>query len=238
MQFPSSLRRGTLIRRYKRFLSDIELDTGETIIAHCANPGSMMGLQEPGSTVWLSPNTNPKAKLDWRWELVQADGTLVCINTAHPNGIAADAISAGQIPELTGYDRLRREVRYGENSRIDVLLEDNSLEDCYVEIKCVTLHRPEGLHPTAAEFPDSVTKRGAKHLVELTGMVAAGKRAVMLYLVFRGDCDHFRVAADIDPAYSGALKSAMESGVEAICYDCDITTKGIELASPLPVTRG
>ena len=125
MRFPTPLRRGRLIRRYKRFLSDIELESGETVVAHCANPGSMMGLAEPGSEVWLSPNTNPKAKLDWRWELVRTgEGHLVCINTAHPNRIAEEAIGAGAIPELAGYGSLRREVKYGAASRIDILLED------------------------------------------------------------------------------------------------------------------
>ncbi|MEX2616681.1 MAG: DNA/RNA nuclease SfsA [Alphaproteobacteria bacterium] len=235
MRFPAPLIRGTLVRRYKRFLSDIELANGEIIVAHCANPGSMLGLQEPGSEVWLSQNTNPKAKLGWRWELVRADGGLVCINTGRPNGVAAAAITAGQIPDLSGYAALRREVRYGNNSRIDILLEDGLRPDCYVEIKCVTLRRPLGADPTAAEFPDSVTKRGAKHLAELIDTIAAGRRAVMLYIVFRHDCDHFRVAADIDPAYANALEAAMAQGVEAICYDCRVSVDGIELASPLPV---
>ena len=238
MRFPSPLTRGTLVRRYKRFLSDIELETGEIIVAHCANPGSMLGLQEPGSEVWLSPNTNPKAKLGWRWELVKANGTLVCINTSRPNSVAGGAIMAGDIPELAGYRAQRREVPYGQNSRIDILLEDDTRPDCYVEIKCVTLRRPDGRYPDAAEFPDSVTKRGAKHLAEMVDMVAIGKRAVMLYIVFRHDCDHFRVAGDIDPAYAQALQTAMAQGVEAICYDCRITTDGIELASPLPVATG
>jgi sugar fermentation stimulation protein A len=235
MRFSSPLQRGRLLRRYKRFLSDVQLDSGETVVAHCANSGSMLGLQEPGSEVWLSPNTSPTAKLDWRWELVRAGEGLVCINTSHPNRVAADAISAGDIRDLTGYETLRREVRYGANSRIDVLLEDAARPDCYVEIKCVTLRRETGTYPSAAEFPDAVTKRGAKHLAELTDMVAEGHRAVMLYLVFRGDCDHFRVAADIDPAYADALDSAMKRGVEAICYDCRVAVDGIELGSPLPV---
>lgn len=236
MQFPSPLTRGTLLRRYKRFLSDIEMDTGETVIAHCANPGSMMGLAEPGSEVWLSPNSNPKAKLDWRWELVRTGGgDLVCINTAHPNRIGEEAIGAGAIPELAGYASLRREVKYGQNSRIDILLEDAARPACYVEIKSVTLRRPEGPCPTAAEFPDAVTKRGAKHLAELADMAESGSRAVMLYLAQRNDCDHFRVAADIDPAYATALADARARGVEALCYACDIQPDGIRLDRPLPL---
>ena len=236
MKFPTPLTRGTLLRRYKRFLSDIELESGETVVAHCANPGSMMGLAEPGSEVWLSPNANPKAKLDWRWELVRTGGGhLVCINTAHPNRVAEEAIAAQAIPELAGYGSLRREVKYGRNSRIDILLEGPDRPPCYVEIKSVTLRRPDGAHPTAAEFPDAVTKRGAKHLGELSDMVENGARAVMLYLVQRGDCDHFRVAADIDPAYAAAMADARARGVEALCYACAITPEGIEIAESLPL---
>lgn len=234
MRFPSPLTRGRLLRRYKRFLSDIELESGETVVAHCANPGSMMGLAEPGSEVWLSRNGNPKAKLDWRWELVRTgEGHLVCINTAHPNRIAEETIGAGVIAELAGYGSLRREVKYGQNSRIDILLEDDGRPPCYVEIKSVTLRRPEGAHPTAAEFPDAVTKRGAKHLAELADMVDAGARAVMLYLVQRNDCDHFRIAADIDPGYAAAMAEARRRGVEVLCYACEITPEGIEIARPL-----
>jgi len=236
MEFPSPLTRGTLLRRYKRFLSDIALESGEEIVAHCANPGSMMGLAEPGSEVWLSPNTNPKAKLDWRWELVRtAGGDLVCINTAHPNRIGEEAIAASAIPELAGYASLRREVKYGANSRIDILLEDGARPPCYVEIKSVTLRRPDGANPTAAEFPDAVTKRGAKHLAELADMVDSGARAAMLYLVQRNDCDHFRVAADIDPGYAAALAEARNRGVEAFCHACDVTPEGIQIDRPLPL---
>jgi sugar fermentation stimulation protein A len=227
------------MRRYKRFLADITLDSGQEITAHCANPGSMMGLAEPGSEVWLSPNTNPKAKLDWRWELVRVAGDhLVCINTAHPNRIGEAAIGAGDIPELAGYRTLRREVKYGQNSRIDILLEDESRPPCYVEIKSVTLRRPDGDHPTAGEFPDAVTKRGAKHLAELSDMADSGARAVMLYLAQRNDCDHFRVAADIDPGYAAALAEARARGVEVLCRQCEVTQEGIEIAEPLPLAIG
>ena len=236
MQFPAPLVRGTLLRRYKRFLADITLESGAEILAHCANPGSMMGLAEPGSEVWLSPNTNPKAKLDWRWELVRVGGDLVCINTAHANRVGEEAIGAGEIPELAGYASLRREVKYGQNSRIDILLEDDARPPCYVEIKSVTLRRPDGAHPGAAQFPDSVTKRGAKHLAELANMVDSGARAAMLYLVQRGDCDHFRLAADIDPAYAAAMTDARARGVEALCHECGVTPRGIEIARPMKIT--
>ncbi len=236
MQFPDPLVRGTLIQRYKRFLSDIEMEDGETVTAHVANPGSMIGLAEPGSEVWLSPNRNPKAKLDWRWELVTVGGHLVGVNTSHPNKLVEEAIARDGIAELTGYDTLRREVKYGQNSRIDILLEDAAKPDCYVEIKNVNLKRAQPGRETAAEFPDAVTKRGAKHLIELSDMVADGHRAVMLYLVQRGDCDHLRIAADIDSGYAEALDAATKAGVEAFCYACDMRKDGIDVAGALPVT--
>ncbi|MBC8241409.1 MAG: DNA/RNA nuclease SfsA [Alphaproteobacteria bacterium] len=229
MQFPDTLIHGTLLRRYKRFLADISLDDGREVTAHCANPGAMLGLKEAGAEVWLSPSRNPKRKLQYSWELMLADGGLVGINTAHPNGLAAEAIEAGQIAPLQGYEGLRREVKYGQNSRVDLLLEQPGRPDCYVEVKNVHLMRRQGL----AEFPDSVTKRGAKHLVELGDMVAAGHRAVMLYLVQRTDCDRFAIAGDIDPTYANELQIAMGRGVEAICYDCTIDTTGIQVRGPL-----
>lgn len=185
-----------------------------------------------GSAVWLSPADNPKRKLKYTWEIVQVDGGgLVGINTSWPNVLVADACATGAIPELAGYDTVRREVKYGRNSRIDVLLEKTETgEKCYVEVKNVTLAR-DGY----AEFPDAVTARGAKHLVEMTDMVAEGHRAVMVYLVQREDCHAFRVASDIDPAYEKALALAMSQGVEALCYACTVTPQAIEVAKPLPL---
>jgi sugar fermentation stimulation protein A len=229
MQFPDPLIRGTLLRRYKRFLADIKLDDGTEVTAHCANPGAMLGLKDAGAEVWLSPSRNPKRKLKYSWELMHADGGLVGINTAHPNGIVAEAIEAGRIEPLQGYEEMRREVKYGQNSRIDLLLRQSGRPDCYVEVKNVHLMRQPGL----AEFPDSVTKRGAKHLVELADMVAAGHRSVMVYLVQRTDCQRFGIAGDIDPAYAEELHRAMGRGVEAICYDCRIDTAGIQVRNPL-----
>jgi len=234
VRFPNPLVRGTLIRRYKRFLSDIELN-GEAVTAHVANPGSMIGLTEPGAEVWLSPNTSPTAKLAWRWELVRVNGCLIGVSTAHPNRLAEEAITSGHIAELAGYAGCRREVRYGQNSRIDLLLEDESRPPCYVEVKNVNLRRGLPGRETAAEFPDAVTKRGAKHLVELGDMVEAGARAVMLYIVQRGDCDHFRLAEDIDPAYAAGLATARKRGVETLCYACDVRLDGIDVAGPLPL---
>ena len=231
MKFPASLIKGRLIKRYKRFLADIELESGEMITAHVANPGSMMGLKDEGLTVWLSRSDNPKRKLPYSWELVEVDGALVGINTAHPNGIVADAIEDGQIDALAGYENLTREVKYGENSRIDILLSGQNKPDCYVEVKNVTLKRNDSL----AEFPDSVTARGAKHLKELVSMVEQGHRAVMFYLIQRTDCTKFQIAADIDPLYAAAFKEAIAAGVEIICYDCHISTKEIRPGSAIPV---
>ncbi len=227
MEFPNTLMEGRLIKRYKRFLADVEMPDGSVVVAHCANSGSMLGCKEPGSRVLLSPNTNPKAKLDWRWEMVEVDGALVGINTSHPNRLVEEAIRAGDITELQGYETLRREVKYGVNSRIDILLEGPGL--CYVEVKNVTLKIGN-----EARFPDAVTARGTKHLAELSQMVADGHRSVMVYLVQRGDCDTFRPAADIDPTYADALVSAQKAGVEILCYSCSLSPTGIEVVGPMP----
>ena len=231
MQFEKPLRPARLIRRYKRFLADVAFeDTGEEIVAHCPNPGAMLGLADPGMRVWLRPAKNPKAKLAYAWELTELPSGLVGIDTGRPNGIAEAAIQAGRIPALAGYDELRREVKYGVNSRIDILLTDPLKRDCYVEIKNVHLER-EG----RAEFPDSKTARGAKHLDELGAMVRIGARAVMLYIVQRQDCGSFRLADDIDPAYGAAYRTARAAGVETLCYDCAVTMQGIELRQPVPL---
>ncbi len=230
MRFPDPLIVGTLIRRYKRFLCDVEIAGGEVVTAHCANPGSMMGMNAPGTEVWLSPARNPKRKLRYSWELSRIDGYLVGINTSYPNTLIAEALDAGKIPELEGYSSHRREVRYGRNSRIDLLLEAEARPKCYVEIKNVTLKRGP-----MAEFPDAVTARGTKHLFELMDMVEQGARAVMLYVVQRGDCEGFTVAADIDPAYGDALAKALEKGVEALCYSCDMGLEAIEVDGPMPI---
>lgn len=229
MKFPAKLVKGRLLKRYKRFLADVELDTGEQVTAHCANPGSMLGLKEPGITVWLSPAQNPERKLKWDWQLSEIDihgqSALVGINTNHPNAIVAEAIEAGHVAELTGYASAKREVKYGKNSRIDILLQDGGKAPCYVEVKNVHLLRDKGL----AEFPDSVTARGAKHLGELAEMVKDGHRAVMFYLVQRDDADHMKLAADIDPAYAEAFTKAHKAGVEALAYCCKLGVEGIEL---------
>ena len=231
MQFPDPLICGTLIQRYKRFLADVTLEDGTEVTAHCANTGAMTGVAAPGSEVWLSPARNPNRKLRYSWELIRVGDGLVGINTAHPNGIVAEAIEAGRVAPLAGYAGLRREAKYGENSRIDILLSDPAKPDCYVEIKNVHLKRGD-----AAAFPDAVTKRGTKHLGEMAKRVAAGDRAVMVYLVQREDCVRFEVAADIDPDYAAALAEARAAGVEALCYSCSLTPEAIELDRPLPLT--
>jgi sugar fermentation stimulation protein A len=234
MKFATPLIRGRLIRRYKRFLADVMLDDGREVTATCPNTGSMLGLTAPGSIVWLSVSDSPTRKYPHTWEMVEADlgagPGLVGINTNHPNRIVAEAITAGAIPELSGYTTLRREVKYGLSSRIDILLEDPSKPLCYVEIKNVHLSRKLGL----AEFPDSVTERGVKHLVELSAMVAAGHRAVMLYLVQRADAEHFAFARDIDPRYVTAFEAARMAGVEALAYVCEITPESVEIVRPVP----
>jgi sugar fermentation stimulation protein A len=231
MRFPAPLVPARLIRRYKRFLADVDF-TGlgsppEPVTIYCPNPGSMLGLAAPGADIFLTPTTT---KLPFRWELERADGHWVGINPGHPNTIVAEAVAAARIPELAGYASARREVRYGVNSRIDLLLESPDRPPCYVEIKNVHLKRGD-----AAEFPDCVTTRGAKHLGELAAMVAAGARAVMVYLVQRGDCRVFGLAGDLDPAYARAFVAARAAGVEALCYACDVAPDGITLAAALPI---
>ena len=235
MRFTAPLVPATLVRRYKRFLADVVLPSGETVTAHCANPGSMIGLTAPGAPVWLSRSDNPKRKLSHSWELVEVDlgsgAELVGINTTNPNALAAEAIAAGLIPELAGYRSVRREVKYGTNSRVDFLLEEPGRPPCFLEIKNVHLMRQRGL----AEFPDAVTKRGAKHLVELAAVKAAGARAVILFLIQIASAERFAVARDIDPAYGAQFDLARAQGVEALARRCRLTRDGIEVAEAIAI---
>ena len=233
MKFPSPLIEARLIKRYKRFLADAEFETGEVITAHCANPGAMTGVKEPGYKIWLSKSDNPKRKLKYSWEIVEVSDikpVLVGINTAHPNKLVEEAISDGIISELRGYDTLKREVKYGKNSRIDVLLKDSEKRDCYVEVKNVHLIRE---HPKA-EFPDSVTARGAKHLEELSDMVKSGYRAVLVFLIQRSDAESISVARDIDPNYAAAMDKAIDAGVEVLAYSCKLSVDEIVVDRPVP----
>ena len=223
MQFPQPLARGVLVARYKRFFADVVLDDGREITAHCPNPGAMLGLSTPGQVCWLSRSDDPKRKLAHTLEMVEAGGALVGVNTLHPNRLVAEALAAGAIPELAGYPVTRREVKYGEKSRVDFVLE--GADRCWVEVKGVTLSRQPGL----AEWPDCVSARGARHVAELEAMVKAGDRAVVLFVAQRDDCDRFALAGDLDPAFAAALKRAMSAGVEVLAYGCAMSAERVTL---------
>lgn len=235
MQFPTPLLRGTLIQRYKRFLADIRLENGEVITATCPNTGSMMGLTTPGLPVWVSISDSPTRKYKHTWEMLEVDlgkgPGLVGINTNHPNALVSEAIQAKRVAALKGYDSLRREVKYGTNSRIDILLESAGKPPAYVEVKNVHMMREAGI----AEFPDSVTARGLKHLLEMSQMVRAGNRAVMVFLIQRNDATRLTFARDIDPSYAAGLAEALEIGVEAIALKCTLTPEGISVAKSVPL---
>lgn len=233
MDFPQPLVRGRLVQRYKRFLADIVLDDGTELTAHCPNPGAMLGLNTPGLTAWLSKSADPKRKLAYTLELVEADGGLVGINTMHPNRLVAEALAADAIPELTGYSSHRREVKYGTNSRVDFLLEAEGRPPCWLEIKNCHLRRGG----TLAEFPDCVAARSLKHLRELEAMVAAGDRAVALFVVQRMDCDAFAACHDLDPAFARGLGQAADAGVEVLVYACDMGVDAVNIARRLQWAR-
>ncbi len=230
MRFQTPLVPARLIRRYKRFLADIRLEDGQKAVAHCANPGSMMGLAEPGMRIWVEPNDDPKKKLKYGWRLVDHEnGHFTGVDTGLPNRALRAALEAGEVAELADYDKVRPEQKYGTGSRIDFLLSGAGLPDAYVEVKSVTLSRAPGV----AEFPDSVTARGAKHLGELAKMAQAGHRAVLFYLVQRTDAQAVRVAADIDPGYARALTAARAAGVTVLSYRADISPAEITLGHSL-----
>ena len=230
MEFATPLVPARLIRRYKRFLADVRLDDGREVTAHCANPGSMMGLAEPGMKVWLEPNDDPRKKLKFGWRLVDHEnGHFTGVDTTVPNRALKNALLAHDVPRLPPYESVLPEVKYGENSRIDFLLRGAG-QDTYVEVKSVTLSRVPGI----AEFPDSVTARGTKHLAELSQMVVQGQRAVMFYLVQRTDSVAMKLAADIDPTYARAFASARKAGVEVLAQRCKISPTAISLGDPIP----
>lgn len=229
MRFQTPLVRATLIRRYKRFLADARLADGREVTTHVANPGAMTGMKHEGLTIWLEPNDDPKRKLRYTWRLAEIDGAFIGVDTSVPNRMLRAALEGHAVDGLQGYDTVRPEVKYGENSRIDFLL-DGPPGPVWVEVKSVTLCRQPGL----AEFPDTVTVRGAKHLGELALRAQAGDRAVMLYLVQRTDCDAVTLAGDIDPAYATAWLDATKRGVETLAYACDITPDAVTLGARLP----
>lgn len=231
MKFEPPLIPATLIRRYKRFLADVTLADGREITCSVPNTGSMMGLSAPGSAVWLSNSSDPLRKHAHRLELVEADNTIVGINTGLPNKLTDEAITRGLIADLASYPTRKREQKYGENSRIDILLESADGAKVYVEVKNVHLVRS----PYLAEFPDSVTSRGAKHLRELATMAEAGHRAVMVYLIQRSDCCSFKLCRDMDPVYCAAFDNAMKRGVEAYAIRCQISPQEIKPQIAIPI---
>ncbi len=229
MHFKTNLIKGKLVKRYKRFLADVILDDGTEVIAHCPNPGSMMGLAKVGSKVWLEPNNDPKKKLKYGWRLVEYGDRMVCIDTSIANLVIREALEKKEIPELS-YQDFKSEVKYSENSRIDFLL-SSSGRHIYLEIKSVTLMRKKGI----AEFPDSITKRGSKHLKDLSKMVTAGHQSILLFLCMRSDVGSVRIAADLDSIYDTNIKAALKSGVQLICYDTEVTKFGVSLGKPVVV---
>ena len=234
MQFPAPLSHGVLVSRYKRFFAGVTLDSGEEITAHCPNPGAMLGVNMPGLGVWLSKSDDPKRKLAHTLEMVETtDGGLAGVNTMLPNRLVAEALAADAIPELSGYDVHRREVKYGEASRVDFLLEKGTGERCWLEIKNCHLSRT----PPLAEFPDCVAARSTKHLGELEAMVRAGDRAVALFVVQRTDCDAFSACHDLDPAFAAALERAADAGVEVLVYGCEMSPAAIRVARSLDWRR-
>ena len=223
MRFDPPLIPARLVHRYKRFLADVTLETGEAITVAVPNTGSMMGLTAGGSRVWLSTSVNTKRKYRHSLEIVEADGTLVGINTQHPNRLVEEAIGAGLVDNLSEYPEIRREQPYGQKSRIDLLLTNQSGNKAYVEVKNVHMTRTVGL----AEFPDSVTTRGARHLDELAAMRKAGHRAIMVYMIQRGDCDRFSICGDLDPGYAEAFERALKAGVETYALAARISAEEI-----------
>ena len=234
MRFPTPLLEGRLLRRYQRFLADVDTAAG-ILTAHCPNTGSMQGCAEPGMRVWLSPATNPARKLAWTWELVEAlPGVVVGMHTGRSNALVREAIEAGRVPELAGYPAIRPEVKYGEGSRIDLLLTAPGRPDCYVEVKNVTA----AVAGHIGYFPDAVTTRGTKHLREMSAMVASGHRAVLVFCVQRGDVECVRPADQIDPVYGRTLREALAAGVEVIALGATVSPAGIELERRLAVETG
>jgi sugar fermentation stimulation protein A len=231
MLFDPPLVPARLIARYKRFLFDAELEGGEIITGSCPNTGSMLGLTTPGSRIWLSEHDSPKRKYRHVFEMIEADGITVGVNTAMPNRIAAEAIALGRVSDLGDYSTVRREQNYGRNSRIDLLLTDPSRATTYVEVKNVHFMRRPGL----AEFPDTSTARGAKHLEELGDMADAGFRAIMLFVIQRSDCHRFRVCGDLDPVYAAAFARALTRGVEVYALTCAVSPAEIKPGRLIPI---
>ena len=233
MQFEPPLEQGRLLKRYKRFLADIETASGELLTIHCPNTGSMFNCMQEGGAVWFSRSNDPKRKLPGTWELSETpQGRLACVNTGRANALVEEALRAGVITELAGFIGLRREVRYGEErSRIDFRL-DYPSGPAFVEVKSVTLGFADS---NVAAFPDARTERGAKHLRELTALARNGVRAVQLYCVNLSGIEAVRPAAEIDPRYAATLREALAAGVEVLAYGVEISPQGIRVVRKLQV---
>lgn len=233
MLLPQPLTHGRIVQRYKRFFVDLVLDDGREITAHCPNSGAMLGVNLPGQGAWVSFSDDPKRKLAWTLQLVEAagpDGTgLVGINTMLPNRLVAEALASGTIPELTGYANVRPEVKYAAASRVDFLLTDPERPPCWLEVKNVHLSRSPGL----AEFPDCKAARSTRHLEDLAAQVAVGDRAVALFVVQREDCEEFMACRELDPAFARGLDVAAEAGVEIMVWACSMSTREIGIARPI-----
>jgi sugar fermentation stimulation protein A len=218
----------TFLKRYKRFLADIEMD-GQLITVHCPNSGSMKGLTPPGNPAWISLSQNPDRKLKYTLEIIEIEGTPIGINTHRTNQIVHNALKEKKIVELTSYSKIEREIVYGA-SRIDFLLTGEKYPTAYVEVKNVTLKNGEW-----ALFPDAPTLRGTKHLADLINIKAQGHRAIMLYVIQRNDCKKFSIAKDIDPLYCKVLQKAISCGVEVLAYQCNVTPSHILLDKSIPI---
>lgn len=233
MLLPQPMTRGVIVQRHKRFFCDMVLDDGRAITAHCPNPGAMLGVNLPGQAAWVSWSDDPKRKLPWTLQLVEANAGLVGVNTILPNKLLAEALAAGAIPELTGYATVRPEVKYAEASRVDFLLTHPDRPPCWLEVKNVHLSRT----PPLAEFPDCTAARSTRHLADLAAQVREGHRAVALFVVQREDCDRFRACADLDPAFAAGLDRAADAGVEVLVYACAMNTGQILISQRITWDR-
>ncbi len=231
MRYSTPLIPATLLRRYKRFLADMRMEDGGIITVHCANPGSMLSMAVAGRRCWLSHHTGTARKLEYSWELEEAPTGCIGINTARANTVVAEALAAGAIPELAGWPIVRREVPDGADSRLDFHLSGGGDQECWLEVKSVTMSRQAGL----AEWPDAKSSRGARHLEALARLAAGGAGATLLFLAQRPDCTAFRVAGDIDPAYAAAFAAVDRAKVRILAYDCTVSPAGIELRKPLTI---
>ena len=232
MQFSSPYLPAVLLRRYKRFLADVELSSGEVVTVHTPNTGAMLGVATPGMRVWLRDTQSVTRKYRYSWEISEPDEQVyVGVHTGLVNALVMEAIHNGTISELQGYIRIEQEVAYGvERSRIDLLLH-NDKQVCYVEIKNVTARDAQAI----AIFPDAVSLRGQKHLRELMRVVAGGHRGVIFYCIQREDIDGFRPADEIDAEYARLLREAVEQGVEVVAYKAHVTPESIALTYPVPI---